>query len=195
MIVEEAAEILESHVVCSLTKDSQHVILIGDHKQLRPKPSEYRIAKDFNLEISLFERMVNIRGSCNQLTRQHRMRPEIVKLLTPSIYNTLESDQSVYEFPNVKGLNVNLFFFNHENYEITHNEVSYSNQYEAKFLINWANYLVLQGYDVKDITILTPYMGQLFELKNVIFCCLNMINFYLYHIVKINFFYRKKINL
>lgn len=30
VIVEEAAEVLESHIVVSLTKDCEHVILIGE---------------------------------------------------------------------------------------------------------------------------------------------------------------------
>lgn len=165
--MEEAAEILESHIVCSMTKHSQHVILIGDHKQLRPKPSDYCIGKDYNLEISLFERMVNIRGNCNQLTCQHRMRPEIVKLITPSIYSTLNNHESVNQFPNIKGLNKNLFFLNHENRESKPNEESWTNQFEAKLLIAFARHLVKQGYEPTDITVLTPYVGQLFELKKV----------------------------
>lgn len=37
VVVEEAAELLESHVLTSLTPETQHLIMIGDHKQLRPK--------------------------------------------------------------------------------------------------------------------------------------------------------------
>jgi superfamily I DNA and/or RNA helicase len=36
-MVEEAAEILEAHVITALSQRTKHVILIGDHKQLRPK--------------------------------------------------------------------------------------------------------------------------------------------------------------
>ena len=32
MIVEEAAEILEAHIITSLTDETEHLILIGDHK-------------------------------------------------------------------------------------------------------------------------------------------------------------------
>ena len=34
ILVEEAAEILEAHVLSSLVQSSKHLILIGDHKQL-----------------------------------------------------------------------------------------------------------------------------------------------------------------
>ena len=58
MIVEEAAEVLESHIVTSLTRECEHLILIGDHKQLRPTPNVYDLVKYFNFDVSLFERMI-----------------------------------------------------------------------------------------------------------------------------------------
>lgn len=41
VIVEEAAEVLESHIVTSLTSHCSHLILIGDHQQLRPSTANY----------------------------------------------------------------------------------------------------------------------------------------------------------
>ncbi|XP_046577632.1 NFX1-type zinc finger-containing protein 1-like [Haliotis rubra] len=38
IIVEEAAEVLESHIITSLNPECQQLILIGDHQQLRPNP-------------------------------------------------------------------------------------------------------------------------------------------------------------
>jgi AAA domain len=32
VIVEEAAEVFESHIITSISKDTQHLILIGDHE-------------------------------------------------------------------------------------------------------------------------------------------------------------------
>ncbi|OXU25033.1 hypothetical protein TSAR_011075 [Trichomalopsis sarcophagae] len=163
VLVEEAAEILESHVVCSLTKNCQQAILIGDHKQLQPKASVYKLGKDYNLNISLFERMVRIRGDCAQLAHQHRMRPQFAKLLTPSIYEQLYNDKTVFNRPNVLGLNKNLFFLNHSNREESHNnEESWVNKHEVEFLVAFARHLVLQGYKPIDITILCTYTGQLF---------------------------------
>jgi superfamily I DNA and/or RNA helicase len=37
VLVEEAGELLEAHVLTSLSPSTKHLILIGDHKQLRPK--------------------------------------------------------------------------------------------------------------------------------------------------------------
>lgn len=63
IIFEEAAEIAESHLITSLVNYILKVVLIGDHLQLRPKPNVYPLAKDFNLEILLFERLINNRFS------------------------------------------------------------------------------------------------------------------------------------
>lgn len=41
LIVEEAGECLESHVVVNLVPSIQHTILIGDHLQLRPQIACY----------------------------------------------------------------------------------------------------------------------------------------------------------
>ncbi|XP_048505861.1 NFX1-type zinc finger-containing protein 1-like isoform X3 [Athalia rosae] len=165
VLVEEAAEILEAHVVCSMTQYCQHVILIGDHKQLRPKASVYKLGTKYNLNVSLFERIVNIRGDCVQLAYQHRMRPQIAKLISPSIYDTLYNHESVLNYSNVKGLDKNLFFLNHKNAEISHNsEESWVNEHETNFLVAFARHLILQGYDGSEITILCTYTGQLFSL-------------------------------
>ena len=59
VVVEEAAEVLEGHVITTLSQDCKHLILIGDHKQLRPNPTVYALARKYNLELSLFERMIN----------------------------------------------------------------------------------------------------------------------------------------
>lgn len=36
IICEEAAEVLECHIVSALGPNTRHLILIGDHEQLRP---------------------------------------------------------------------------------------------------------------------------------------------------------------
>jgi uncharacterized protein (DUF2249 family) len=53
MIVEEAAEVLESHLVSNLTEGCDQLVMIGDHK---PKPNVYMLEKNYNLNLSLFEK-------------------------------------------------------------------------------------------------------------------------------------------
>ena len=41
VLVEEAAEIVEAHVVATLPSSATRLIMIGDHQQLRPKVNQY----------------------------------------------------------------------------------------------------------------------------------------------------------
>ncbi|XP_042904468.1 NFX1-type zinc finger-containing protein 1 [Parasteatoda tepidariorum] len=168
VIVEEAAEILESHIVTSLAPKTQHVILIGDHQQLRPSPTVHLLSVKYNLNVSLFERMVKNGMECQQLKIQHRMRPDVARLLVPHIYKDLENHESVSEYENIKGFAKNVFFLSHSNLEFQEGDSkSKVNQHEARFLIKLCRYLILQNYDPSQITILTTYSGQLFEIKKL----------------------------
>lgn len=87
-------------------------VLAGDHKQLRPSPADHVVAKDFKLEVSLFERLSNNNMPCKALNVQHRMRPEIASLIE-FIYPGLQNHDSVHNYPAIRGLNNSLFFVNH----------------------------------------------------------------------------------
>ena len=118
--MEEAAEVLESHILTSLTPGCQHLILIGDHQQLRPNPTVYELAKDYNLDVSLFERMVKNGMPYERLRQQHRMRPEISKMLEHIYFNPkLENHKSVLNFENIMGVNRNVFFVDHAESEVS----------------------------------------------------------------------------
>lgn len=53
---------MEAHIITALTPSTQQLILIGDHEQLRPSTSVYDLAKNYNLDVSLFERLVMSKG-------------------------------------------------------------------------------------------------------------------------------------
>lgn len=168
VVVEEAAEVLEAHIITSLTKGTQHLILIGDHKQLRPNPTVYSLAREYNLDVSLFERMVNSGMRCHQLSTQHRMRPEIARLMS-FIYDDLQDHESVHEYVNVRGVSKNLFLIDHrfpeDESEINDKIKSHSNQHEADYIAALCEYFLLQGYAPNQITVLTMYTGQVLALK------------------------------
>ena len=167
IVVEEAAEVLEAHVITTLSHDCEHLILIGDHKQLKPNPTVYRLAKDFNLDVSLFERMVKNGMECDCLKFQHRMRPTISKMMR-IIYPELQDHPIVENYPEVKGISENMYFVHHEYPESNDEEQkSHSNLYEAEYIVALCRYLKLQGYKPEQITILTLYSGQLFQLKKL----------------------------
>ena len=170
VIVEEAAEVLEVHIVTSLSASCQHLILIGDHQQLRPNPNVYKLAKKYHLEISLFERMLMNNMHCECLNIQHRMRPEIVRLIVPHVYKSLINHESVLEYDNIRGINGNIFFIEHEHAEKkTFETKSHTNAHEAEYLTALCRYLILQGYENSNVTILTTYTGQMFEIKSLLF--------------------------
>jgi superfamily I DNA and/or RNA helicase len=85
----------------------------GDHQQLRPSPAVFRLARDFNLDISLFERMLKNKMDCEVLKVQHRMRPEVAELIVPSIYPELMNHSSVLQYETVRGVLKSVFFITH----------------------------------------------------------------------------------
>ncbi|XP_061715965.1 NFX1-type zinc finger-containing protein 1-like isoform X2 [Cydia pomonella] len=166
VIVEEAAEVLEAHIVTSLTKQCKHLILIGDHQQLRPSAAYMRLARHYQLEVSLFERMIRNGVHSRRLGVQHRMRPEIAALVSPHIYPDLQNHRSVEDFPPVRGVAHNLFFFSHNYMEQHEDENSTrTNTLEADFTLRLANYLMQQGYKPDDVTIVAAYSGQMFYMR------------------------------
>ena len=168
VIVEEAAEVLEAHVVTTLSAQCQHLILIGDHQQLRPNPNVYELAEHYNLKYSLFERLVINELEHETLVRQHRMRPEIAEFLR-IIYPGLVDDDVVKVYDNVKGVSTNLYFVNHTYEEHRDEELkSMSNEHEATYLVALCNYLVQQAYSPSQITVLTPYTGQVFVIRRLL---------------------------
>ncbi|XP_077298494.1 NFX1-type zinc finger-containing protein 1-like [Arctopsyche grandis] len=168
VVVEEAAEVLESHVVVNLNEHCKHVIMIGDHQQLRPMTASYRLGKHFNMDISLFERMFKNGKNFCQLSVQHRMRPDFASLITPSIYSTLHNHPSVSDYPDIKGVSKNMFFVSHQVPEEMDEELSSrTNIYEANFVIRLAKYLIQQGYEASEITMLSTYSGQMFYMRQL----------------------------
>ena len=67
VLIEEAGEVLEAHIISGTYKDAKHLIMIGDHKQLRPKIENHELSvvsgNGHDLNRSLFERMVL--GGCD----------------------------------------------------------------------------------------------------------------------------------
>ena len=171
IIIEEAAEVLESHIVTTLTASTQQVIMIGDHQQLRPKPNDYRLATEYNLEVSLFERLVTNKIAFATLEVQHRMRPEVAQLICPHIYEKLINARSVCNYERVRGIKHDVFFIDHSVPEDDSHEsdmLSHSNIFEAEFAVRLCHYFIKLGYQRSQITILTMYSGQLLKMRNML---------------------------
>lgn len=64
------------------------------------------------------------------------------------------------------GVSCNMFFLSHTNAEDSIDEtLSKTNSFEAEYVVQLSRYLILQGYESHQITILTMYSGQLIEVK------------------------------
>ena len=58
VLVEEAGEILEPCLVSAISRSTKHLILIGDHKQLRPNVDTFNLKLNCNFDISMMERLI-----------------------------------------------------------------------------------------------------------------------------------------
>ena len=167
VIVEEAAEVLEGHIVTSLSDECEHLILIGDHKQLRPSPTVYQLAKKYKLDLSLFERMINNKVKYESLEIQHRMRPEIADIIR-LIYPYLKDHEMVLNKPDIRGVSRNVFFVTHQFAEDEDADtLSHLNKHEAEFIVGLCRYLLKQEYKPSEITVLTTYRAQMFFLQKL----------------------------
>jgi len=175
IIVEEAAEVIESHMVTLLTCNTKHLIMIGDHLQLRPKIYNFEIENKYKFNISLFERLINNKYPIASLSYQRRMRPEFADFVRLIYGNNYYDDNITFTRNPIKGFYMdnqnykNMIFFNHKNNENSIGGLSSkANKFEADFICYWAKYLVQQNIPEEKITILTFYVGQLLKIKETI---------------------------
>ncbi|KAJ5972007.1 ATPase AAA-type core [Penicillium vulpinum] len=182
VLLEEAGEILESHVLTAMTPETKHLILIGDHQQLRPKINSYSLSTEkgdgYDLNVSLFERLIHAGFPHTTLNKQHRMCPEISSLVRNLTYPGLEDDKKTKNRPRPRGLCDRVIFFHHQNAEDMFNEVSdrrdenskgsKKNVFEAEIVLKIVKYLGQQGYGTDKLVVLTPYLGQLSLLRDTL---------------------------
>jgi len=181
IVCEEAAEVLEAHMISALMPGVEHFIQIGDHDQLRPQIKNYSLSLEnekgmrYQLDRSQFERLAVGQPGCPaipiaQLNVQRRMRPAISTLIRKTIYPRLEDHDSVKSLPDVVGIRENVFWLNHDNMEDESNDdgrlKSHSNAWEVDMTKSLVRHFVRQGlYNSTDIAVLTPYAGQLQSLR------------------------------
>ncbi|KJK78565.1 hypothetical protein H634G_06263 [Metarhizium anisopliae BRIP 53293] len=156
VLVEEAGEILEAHIITALSSSVKQLVLIGDHKQLRPKINNYTLTVEkgegFNLNMSI--------------------HPEISHFVRRLAYEHLENNPKTLEREKVRGLKGRVIFVHHEHQEEKLADVadrqpgeSKRNAFEAEMVLKMVRYLSQQGYKSKNMVVLTPYLGQLSLLR------------------------------
>ncbi|RGB37021.1 hypothetical protein C1646_652342, partial [Rhizophagus diaphanus] len=183
IICEEAGEVLEAHILSALTPSTQHLILIGDHNQLRPHIATYSLSMDspvgnnYQLDKSLFERLVKgdraVKIEKAQLLTQRRMRGEVSDLIRYTLYPKLIDGDNTKRYENVRGAQHNVYFIEHRNPEDgsggEHAMKSHVNRYEVKMVVEMVKYFVRNGYTKPDdIAVLTPYLGQMIKIRDAL---------------------------
>ncbi|RYP21731.1 hypothetical protein DL767_009193 [Monosporascus sp. MG133] len=179
ILVEEAGEILESHVLTAMSPSVKQLILIGDHKQLRPKVNNYALTVEkgdgYDLNMSLFERLIRQGFRHTTLRKQHRMDPEISRIPRALTYPDLEDGHRTAGRPMIDGLRDRVIFMNHEHPETELPSIadrrdvgikaSKQNEFESMMVLRLVRYLAQQGYGTDKMVVLTPYLGQLRLLR------------------------------
>ncbi|KAI5827612.1 P-loop containing nucleoside triphosphate hydrolase protein [Schizophyllum commune Tattone D] len=179
MVVEEAGQVLETHVIGSLVPSVQHLILIGDPLQLRPTLNNFALSMDnkrgrelFRFDMSLMERLAKAGFPMSQINVQRRMRPQISNLVRHRLYPALVDNDRVKDYDDVHGMAKNVFFLSHEYPESGGSEegASKHNTYEVSMIKDLVLYLLRQGCYSQDgdIVVLCMYLGQLVKLRDAL---------------------------
>ncbi|EFO84345.1 hypothetical protein CRE_20452 [Caenorhabditis remanei] len=161
LIVEEAAEVLEAHIVSAMISSVEHCVMIGDHKQLRPNPAVHELGTEYGMQISMFERLVERALPYSQLREQHRMNLMISNVIVkPGFYDNVLDAENVSEYPDVEGMATNLFLWSHAFREDTPDGISWMNKHELMMVVELVRHLLKQSYKPQDIVVLTTYAAQ-----------------------------------
>lgn len=161
---------------------TQGLIFATITRQLRPKVDNYALSVEkgdgYDLNRSLFERLV-LRGYPHDtLIKQHRMRPEISSYVRRLTYPDLVDGASTQGRPNLRGVQDNIVFITHDHPEDEHDQItdrrdegrksSKQNKYEVDMVLRILRYLAQNGYGTDKVVILTPYLGQLSRLREAL---------------------------
>ncbi|KAF8420240.1 hypothetical protein EV426DRAFT_566793 [Tirmania nivea] len=184
LICEEAAEVLEAHILTALLPKLEHAILVGDHLQLRPQIMKHEFSIEnpkggqaYGLNTSLFERLVEVewfggkRFPIAKLDTQRRMYPSIANLVRNTLYPDLRDHPSTEAHPEVPGMAKRLFWMDHRHLEASEDKLeliqtSHANEFEADIVVGLVRHLSRQGtYKSGEIAVLVPYLRQLFILR------------------------------
>ncbi|KAM7184845.1 P-loop containing nucleoside triphosphate hydrolase protein [Naviculisporaceae sp. PSN 640] len=164
LLIEEAAETREANITAAIYPTVQQLILVGDHQQLAPRCDIRWLGEEpYNLNVSMFQRMVNLEMPFVMLSQQRRMKPEIRRIVSPFYPDLVDHPEVLLKSkrPDVPGMGGrNCWYFDHSWPEATNSEMSKYNETEADMIVRFFAYLVANGTDPSLITILTFYKGQ-----------------------------------
>ncbi|KAH7335665.1 hypothetical protein B0J17DRAFT_707621 [Rhizoctonia solani] len=153
MIVEEARQVLEAHILASLVGTVEHIILIGDLLQLCPNINSYTIFTHPNPLLEL--------ATENPKTGKiYRFDQSLMEWLLSggfpmnTLYPNLKDNEQVLSYPKVWGMYKNIFFVSHTHKEVGGGEDSISKHNPFEGCYNKPG----------NIVIFVAYLGQIPKL-------------------------------
>jgi len=169
VIVDECGCTPESSVALLVRLDPTNLVLVGDHKQLRPTSlvPPHEIA-DTHHDRSLLERAVVASGSVHRLLEQYRMHPSICQVVSKLFYNDALLTPSSVAAHRCQRENKPLVWVPTTSLESVGEGVkSYVNCGECQAV--WRVVTTLRRKHPNDsIAVLTFYKGQLLELQKLL---------------------------
>ncbi|XP_046881794.1 helicase with zinc finger domain 2 [Hypomesus transpacificus] len=176
ILIDECAMATEPQALIPLVcNQPEKIVLLGDHKQLRPIVHHERVKK-MGMSISLFERYIKVfKKRTVMLNTQYRMHEDICKFPSKAYYDGLlqtkvDCRDSVLcanlkptpiVFGDIRGEEISLVVSTAKG-----NENSKANREERDLAVNIAQQLVEKGkIDQQSIAILSPYNAQVSEIR------------------------------
>ncbi|KAJ3312151.1 hypothetical protein HDU76_002958 [Blyttiomyces sp. JEL0837] len=107
------------------------------------------------------------------------MRPAFSDIIRSVVYPNLRDGENVKNYPEVLGIQSNLMFCHHTRAEgagsggkagtVTDDSMSKINKYEVAMVVKIVDYLLKQRqYSANQIVVLTPYLGQVQQLRKTL---------------------------
>ncbi|KAL9937163.1 hypothetical protein V8E36_003572 [Tilletia maclaganii] len=171
VLVEEAGQVLESHLLATLIPSIEHLILIGDHDQLRPQISSMHLSVEHangghlhRMDMSTMERLAEESGlPLSRIVTQRRMRLEICDVIRS--VGKLQDDPSVLGREDIRGMPSNVLFLDHQHADGPKG-TSRINKSEAAMTVDLVRHLLKQGYSgPQEICVIVAYNSQIPMLR------------------------------
>ena len=175
VIVDEATQALEPHILIAAQHGTNKLILVGDHCQLGPVV-RCKKAADAGLQISMVQRLVQLGMKPVRLLTQYRMHPILAEFPSNYFYEgTLLNGVSVrdrtperakFPWPNPE---CPMFFYTTNGQEqYSDSGSSIINQFEAVVASQIISKLCRAGVSPNQIGVITPYAGQKMYMKQLL---------------------------
>ncbi|KAK2196009.1 bifunctional DNA2-NAM7 helicase-like [Babesia duncani] len=179
VIIDECAQSIEATNLVAIGRKCKSLVLIGDHKQLRPTLHSMEASKR-GLAVSMLERLANAKvAPLHLLNIQRRMHPSIAEFPNVHFYNGKISNEDVNDItrPQVLGfkwpcVGYNVAFIDasagtpNQHFESA-SGTSRINDLEIRVIMAiLKSILAAQDVNASEIGILTPYDSQRFRIKS-----------------------------